>query len=439
LTALDNSININLSNKERFLVESLFIYNSLYNNRADLSKGYESSALSLEPNRKDIFQILSKAILHNNEILWEIIQSIKSSCTIDDIIKFGFYQSKFHKESNDLHSYLKDYKYLRRDWSGLIQGEKEVMLIVDPIRTQIEKHLTDYNQALFIGAGLGRIAWEHNDLFNIVNAIDKSYSMVYLFHKLLNEEIKFYEVNESNIYKAKDAVKMHTASIHNGSKKAYENRSSFNYTIGDVMDLPYANDSQSLVASIYFTDVLALKLYINEIIRVLKIGGLYIHFGPLAYFFSDVREHLSAEEITLLFQSYGFEILHDELIEVPFMPVSYGLLKTIQNNWFFVARKRDTSKDFYEIEKPIYSRTVKIVNENATDDNVELITKTGKVFENARDVLKILEYFRDGKQLNKVIEEIEQDFPQQNIESITKIISILINEKLIKNKNYDSK
>lgn len=436
------SVIIKLENREKFLTESLYIYNSLYQNRLHLARTFEEKIGNASPLRQKAIRQIINAIEHNSLLLQDVVGSIMEKLTLEDVVRWGYYEVAIRKEKNNLGSYLKDFRYLKRDWSGISEAEKEVEIIVSSLKKIVLSYLpgSETNKALFLGAGLCRIAWEHTPLFEKVYALDKSYSMVYHFHKLLNEDIDFYELNQTNILSVAASTTKHSASIKNSKTPKDLALKKLEYFVGDVMAIPLEDDSVSFVASVYFTDVLAIRLYLKEIKRVLKEGGIFLHFGPLAYFFSDIREHLTAEEIMLEFEGNGFEVLIDQTEETAFLPNSEGLMTTKQKNWVFAARYTKSKntlpvhchKTVLNIKSPVTYIEKGTVGEGPI--SYDLVNSQGKVFENGRSVIDIIEKFKGGLAWGAGVQELRARFELSEEECIQldKTIAFLVSEGFLK-------
>lgn len=432
------AFDIKVPDVKYLFTESLFIYNALLKNRLALASRYEKSAGFATGERKKVIESVIHAISQNSLLIKEVVDSLNDKVGIEDLLNFQIIQSGA-RGANDLSAYLKDFTYLRRDWCGLEAGERQVKVIVDRLKDSIVNFLDDRSTCLFLGAGLGRIAWEHTDVFDRVFALDKSYSMVYHFHKLLKEDLEFYEINTLNVAKPKDSIRKLRASIRNGSELAYINRHKFSYILGDVLSLPFPDNSLSCIASVYFSDVLALKLYMSEIIRTLEDGGLFIHFGPLDYFFSEISEMLTVEEMKRSFIKNGFEIVDEGSVETAHLESSLSMMKKTYNNSVFVAKKI-TRKNIeagtkYIINSPLYKQTTTPIGErNGQRESINLISPSGRVYENSESVFEILTYFKKGISIVDALEKIEMDLSlsREDLSQVSKTLKLLIKSNILK-------
>ncbi len=344
-------------------------------------------------------------------------------------------QQEAWRGQNNTHAYLKDFLYLRRDWCNVPEGETQVLRIINELKTQTSKFTPDDEKILFIGAGTGRIAFEHNDLFQEVYALDKSFSMVHHFNQLLEKDFSFYEINEFNVMKPEDTARKLTASLQNASPEARLHKDRFEYFVGDAMDLPFEDASLSCITSVYFTDVIALKLYFSELQRALKPGGLFIHFGPLDYFFSDRSEMLTTVEIKEEFANNGFEILHDDSIELPHIATDLRMSWKAYRNWFFIARKKEEGpkglelEKAYEVNQPVFIEERTKLGE-MEPESIELTNKEGVSFEGAGGIIPLLELLDGQSTFNQVIEKMKKEFEFGNEEM--EQVKIIFNELLEK-------
>lgn len=394
-----------LSNPERFLSEQYYLFYQIFKNQELQIKSLQQTATRTPKAAARVKAIIS-AKQHNLQLIAAIVGELKSLVNMDHVLEDVFLSqqgsSEIWRGQNNTHAYLKDFRYLNRDWCGLPEAEAQVLQIIEALKKRTAEFSPDQGAILFLGAGLGRIAFEHNPLFRQVYALDKSFSMVYHFNRLLENDLDFYEIHEFNVLKPEFSTRKLTASIRNASKEALALKDRFEYFVGDAMELPFEAEALSCITSVYFTDVIALQLYFSELQRVLKPGGLFIHFGPLDYFFSDRGEMLSAEEFKDEFEANGFETLHEEVLELPHMPSSIVMTEKFYTNWFFIARKIGQpakigfdARRIYEINQPVYLQN-KVQFGETQVLTTELISKNGAIFEGADGILPLLAMI-DGK------------------------------------------
>ncbi|WP_435255356.1 methyltransferase domain-containing protein [Tenacibaculum sp. A30] len=234
-----------------------------------------------------------------------------------EIFDFLTKKIKIDSFSNNLNvDYLASFKYLYRDWSYNDNMENEIKLIIKNIDTIIPDFLKNsgYN-AVFLGAGYGRLAVELSCHFDEVIAVDNSFTMNYIFNKLgkKNEQISFHLINLRNVSNVK---------YKSISSKAYlrqdllKNYNKVKYILADCKNLPFKKGSVKIIFSIFFTDILPLNTLLKEVNRVIERGGYFIHFGPLSYHFKSITELYSADELIKVFEKNNFELIHNNSSEI---------------------------------------------------------------------------------------------------------------------------
>ena len=289
-----------------------------------------------EGPRKAIMEALRRAYIHNLEPVNELLSALNEQLSAAEVLN-----AKLHRTSAPA-KYLTDYLYLQRDWEGEA-GEAQIMAVKNALIQGLEKagHSPGGN-ALILGAGLNRYALELHQQFDQLYITDKSLSMAWNFNRLRQNPFHFYEINLQNAKAPHNIVERISVSIPEHLRKVIEEKSTF--FIADAMNIPLMDNSFNAVFSIYFSDVMALKLLFREVNRVLQPGGYFIHFGPLQYFFENEGEMLSAEEFKAHFLASGYELVFEDYIEAPHLPSRFNLRQTLYNNWLMVVRQKPQAR-----------------------------------------------------------------------------------------------
>lgn len=432
-----NNILISVPNKSRFISKTLYICNSIYYNRLILSREYKDKLKDVDPLRKRALTKMINAIEHNSKLFEKIVDSLKEQVSIDEILKYGYHELAMKSEKNDLESNMVNFKFLKRDWCGTKKGEEDIKTIVSSLKEIVHNHIVSDTNALFLGAGLGRVAWELTTCFKKVYAIDKSYPMAFTFNELLSKDITFFEINESKVFSVEQSAIELKATLSSSTVNPKEAKEKFEYVVGDVISLPFDNESFSLISSVYFTDVIPLNLYIKEIKRVMKTQGIFVHFGPLFHFFSEIEERLTSEEIMKKFEEFGFETVENRVVKTNFLPLSSEMSDTVIKNWLFVARLVE-SKDYSQIGDELYclKKPIKYVKNGyigGLSENIEVINSKGKSFVNAEFIIEILNCFDNEKRPNEAIANLSKkhDFTLDDEQRIKDTIMKLIDEQFL--------
>ncbi|SIQ80960.1 N2227-like protein [Chryseobacterium sp. RU37D] len=317
-------VKIYVDNIQTYIAESyMLLFNHNKYNEFNLHKYIN------QEYRKEYFGCLIEAYLHNYNNIRELLLNLKPYVEVEDVLSVNT------NGGNAVNTTLKDYLYLHRDWCYYEEGEKQVEIIDNAIKNSLPLKM---ESALFLGCGVGRLAVELSDSFKKVYATDKSYSMIWHINKLISENnFEFYNPQEKNIYSLENVAKKHTAFIKEDIKKVI--REKVDFFVSDILNLPINEDSINAVFSIYFTDVIALKLWFDKINAIIKKEGYFVHFGPLDYFFSDESEMLTAKEFRLFFEKNGYTTITDKIIETSHLNDANSFTYKVYRNWLFVAKK----------------------------------------------------------------------------------------------------
>ena len=387
------SIYIDESQLSYYYAESYFLYKNHLNYLIHKLNKYKASLTNSK--RKEYFNLLNNAYIQNVNNVDMIVSILKDNVSITS------YESVKINATDNTQKTLKDFIYLRRDWSFEVAAEKQLKTTIESIKEELYKFDFENDNSLFLGCGVGRLAFEFTDVYKKVYATDKSFSMIWHLQKLLNgESINFYNPHEKNIHKLENVAQKYTAKIPENKLNASKNK--FEAFVSDVLDLPFETKSVNSIFSIYFTDVIALKLWFQQINDKLSDNGLFIHFGPLDYFFSDEREMLTAEEFRLFFENNGYTTLVDKIVETPHLEDSNFMTYKVYRNWFFIARKDiveeiDINDDtILSIKKPLSYERKGIIKEDGEKEMEVTLNLPNGIFNGADSVIQILKLI-DGK------------------------------------------
>ncbi|WP_339922866.1 methyltransferase domain-containing protein [uncultured Cyclobacterium sp.] len=280
-------------------------------------------------DRRPFYDLLVKGLNHNLKVIEEVQSSLHSFLPKESI----------DFESIEKMAYTTDLSYLLRDWSGEEVHEQEVSKIVDSIGDMLSPYYQSHDRMLVLGAGMGRIAVEVGKNFKEVLALDNSPTMAICFERLLDSSIDFYDVQLKRAFTISEMVQEKNASLLNRDKDLLISAQKTNYILGNALNMPIQDKSIEVVLSAYFTDVFPLDLLLDEVNRVLKPGGLFLHFGPLEYHFPDESSMYAAEEFKAIFEQKGFEWVNESTLENTNFSRPGSMLQQSYMNWQFLARK----------------------------------------------------------------------------------------------------
>src|SRR5262249_21241769 len=225
--------------------------------------------------------------------------------------------------------------YLWSDWAGTPAGEHQIATIQRLVSASIRSYCEHGGRAVYLGAGLGRHAFEGAKHFSSVVATELSFATGGLFMTVRAGPADFCMVRWGALSE-RELVEVHRAVF-----PTEDYGTNVDYVIADARALPIPDASMEAVVSIFFTDIVPLSKLLPEVRRVLRPGGRFISVGPLAYQFTDKAEWLTQEEIRFVFESIhemAFES-GDTVVEVPYMDCP-GSRRTIYRVWSFVATRR---------------------------------------------------------------------------------------------------
>ena len=320
-------------------------------------------------------------------------------------------------------SYFTSLSYLQRDWAGTPEGEAEIAALRAPLFEAVLTACEDRTAALVLGAGTGRLAWELCALFDRVVATDISLGMVHQLHRVLRDDLEFFELNTRNLRVALDAVRRHVASVDGVTPAAGTGRprGSLSYLVGDAQAVPLPASAVSAVVSVYFTDVLPLRKLLPEVKRVLRPGGCFVHVGPLEYHFLDLRDSLAVDEVRAAFEHNGFTTIHEAWVRTPHLRSSVSMSTRIFDNWLFVARLDAPTESaqpepvgpgtVLALAGPTRFETSGILSPDGDDsERTTLVVASGAQFDGAGTVLDILRAIDGRRTAGELIEELGQDY-----------------------------
>ena len=310
--------------------------------------------------------------------------------------------------------YSKHLGYLRRDWCWEEEAENELSVIHRLISQHAQNISAANKNALVLGAGTGRIAWEACHHFAQVYAVDTAMALVASYHQLLDEAIQFYKVNVKEVFNSQDMAIPLKATLSAPGTTPMPFQDKLCYLMADALNCPLAPQSMDAIISVYFTDVLPLSQLLPEINRLLKPGGIFIHFGPLTYHFKAIEEMLTADEVLAAFQKAGYQVEASEKVLLTHLATQERMRSNLFNNWAFVVRKPLSLPKhqpvalhhILEIPTPIqYKLSGALGGDAAEEAQVVLVHPGGQQLQIARPLLEILDMIDGATTLGELIKE----------------------------------
>lgn len=425
-----NEVPIILDNIRDYISDKLYSFTSNINNLENSIQSIRRSKQNTPDIEKNISIIKSKI---------EYVKSLR-----DELIPYADTVSLLHKAFDfKEQGYNLNYDYLLRDWGDFKETERENNIIYQHIKSKIAQK--NGSTALVLGAGLARLAVDLTKDFESVYAIDLSYEMVRLFNKIKESSMEVEAVLLKNSgYNNKNYIGTTIQSskiteVAGGT----DNLNKLKYYIADVRKLFFSDNALDCIISCYFTDVMPIDDYFNEIDRVLKNDGCFIHFGPLDYHFeNELSKMLSINELIEVFRNKGYDLETYVPVLLEHLSIPIRGLKKLYNNWFFKATKKAvvqpklTPESILEINGQInyeICRCLTAEGSGTGKDKIKIRTPIGTVYECYIDTLNIIQMFDGTKSIDDIFTELEKQFNvNDNVKNaILNILNVLLKNGIL--------
>lgn len=374
-------------------------------------------------------------ILEDIQQLENLKSEVVKHITINDIIK--------NKNKIQEYGYFNTKEYLIRDWSNNKNSEQELEAIVLPLKEEITKYSMKDKIALVPGCGLGRISYELSDIFKQIYSFDISLTMSDMLTEIQTKRKLLKTLNTKNALAEKDKFKEYDIDLKSiFQKNKHKNIKRVLNFVGDSKNIPLANNSVDIIISFYFSDVIPLNEYIEEFYRVLKKGGVFVHFGPLVYHFNDTSKHYSLETFFSNLEGFGFEADKNyKLIKT--LNSNNGLnIKGYENILFSAIKKETQSIQIKNNTKLYFDKPFKYTMDGSFKNGEYLTNKNSSIqffdktiYSYSENIFQILEIFEDGFTIDTILKKMKLQFELKQPEhkkEIIKQILFLVNKKVLK-------
>ena len=276
-----------------------------------------------EAQRKQIFELLAPL-------------SLSARRTDPSLDRAGSLHSKLPKQQG-LTSY---YSNVFRDWSW-DNGENDKLFECVGCVLQRESEFTP-GKMLTLGAGAGRLSYDlHRHYSPVLSvALDINPLLVFLASRVIGgARVALHEFPIAPLNKASFAVLRECAAPE--PLAAELAGGSFSFVLGDALGPPFKAGSFDTVVTPWLLDIVPQSPAecARAVNRQLKVGGMWINTGSLAFFHRNEAWCLSEEELLEVVAACGYTILESERRRIPYLqsPASaHGRVETVLS---FRARK----------------------------------------------------------------------------------------------------
>ena len=303
---------------------------------------------------------LKHAIFQNYTFLLKIADPYKNMFKLYKASSGEVLMEPLIVEGKDIIKMRSTLRLFIRDWA--IDGIDERNSTYKPILNELKNYFKDKSKkdfenginVLVPGAGLGRLMYEIAKLGFKSQGNEFSYYMLLCSNYIFNNTTKENEFviqplihSFSNVYDEEAPFRKVMIPDENLAEELSKTETGEMSMVAGEFCRVYKekiNFFDSVVTCYFIDTANNIIEYIETIYNILKIGGLWINFGPLLYHYTDnineVSIELSWNEVKNIINGFGFEFTKEENIQTTYSAdkesMTYRLYKCI----FFTAVKK---------------------------------------------------------------------------------------------------
>lgn len=200
-----------------------------------------------------------------------------------------------------------------RDWAWAT-NENEIAL--DTLKPLLPLSLAGRN-FLVLGSGSGRLGIDLHRLLNpsLSIFVDFNPALMLIGQKMwTGGQLEFFEFPVNPIFIEMIAAKNLLKSPFGKTPNIYP-------LFADVQNLPLVSRSIDCLITPWLVDIISDDLlnFAKRLNRVLKLGGEWINFGPLAFSHADIGKNYSFEEVLWILHECGFSITKKSIKKIPYL------------------------------------------------------------------------------------------------------------------------
>ena len=311
-------------------------------------------------NYMERIEKLKHAIFQNYTFLLKIADPYKNMFKLYKASSGEVLMEPLIVEGKDIIKMRSTLRLFIRDWA--IDGIEERNSTYKPILNELQNYFKDKSKndfekginVLVPGAGLGRLMYEIAKLGFKSQGNEFSYYMLLCSNYIFNNTTKENEFviqplihSFSNIYDEEAPFKKIMIPDENLAEELSKTDTGEMSMVAGEFCRVYKekiNFFDSVVTCYFIDTANNIIEYIETIYNILKIGGLWIKFGPLLYHYTDnineVSIELSWNEIKNIIIGFGFEFTKEENVQTTYSADKDSMTHRIYKCIFFTAVKK---------------------------------------------------------------------------------------------------
>ena len=311
-------------------------------------------------NYTERIEKLKHAIFQNYKFLLKIADPYKNMFKLYKASSGEVLMEPLIVEGKDIIKMRSTLRLFIRDWA--IDGIDERNSTYKPILNELKNYFKDKSKkdfenginVLVPGAGLGRLMYEIAKLGFKSQGNEFSYYMLLCSNYIFNNTTKENEFviqplihSFSNIYDEEAPFKKVMIPDENLAEELSKTETGEMSMVAGEFCRVYKekiNFFDSVVTCYFIDTANNIIEYIETIYNILKIGGLWINFGPLLYHYTDnineVSIELSWNEVKKIIIGYGFEFTKEENVQTTYSADKESMTHRIYKCIFFTAVKK---------------------------------------------------------------------------------------------------
>ena len=311
-------------------------------------------------NYTERIEKLKHAIFQNYTFLLKIADPYKNMFKLYKASSGEVLMEPLIVEGKDIIKMRSTLRLFIRDWA--IDGIEERNSTYKPILNELQNYFKDKSKndfekginVLVPGAGLGRLMYEIAKLGFKSQGNEFSYYMLLCSNYIFNNTTKENEFviqplihSFSNIYDEEAPFKKIMIPDENLAEELSKTDTGEMSMVAGEFCRVYKekiNFFDSVVTCYFIDTANNIIEYIETIYNILKIGGLWINFGPLLYHYTDnineVSIELSWNEIKNIIIGFGFEFTKEENVQTTYSADKDSMTHRIYKCIFFTAVKK---------------------------------------------------------------------------------------------------